>query len=307
MTLLICFYATGTMINLSHDYRSMRLTIPVLMVQPTVYWLLTGLTGLAIAVILVGLTALMISSVRNSQRTFEESIRIRFEKDDLLVQLEREKETAVNALRQAEIANRSKSFFMAAASHDLRQPLYAGTLLCETLALHNLPPEAAELLKQQRKALAAAGGLFDNLLDLTKFESGSVAPTLSSVNLEDVVKEVESEYQALCRARGLTLDIGATAYCVRSDYDLLTRMVRNLVSNAAKYTASGGVRIYCGQEDRDGASDGGRHRHRHRAGGPGTDFRGVRADPVTRKDCASTALAWGLLSCGTSPCCWDTR
>lgn len=240
MTLLICFYATGTMVNLSHDYRSVLLTLPVLMVQPVAFW---TIHELPIAVILVGLTALMISSVRNSQRTLEETIRIRFEKDDLLAEIEREKETALRALKQAEIANRSKSFFMAAASHDLRQPLYAATLLCETLTLHNLPHEAAQLLKQQRKALGAAAGLFDNLLDLSKFESGAVESKLTSVSLDDVLRDVDSEYQAVCRARGLTLEVGLTGLLVRSDYDLLTRMVRNLVSNAAKYTTTGGVRL----------------------------------------------------------------
>jgi signal transduction histidine kinase/CheY-like chemotaxis protein len=242
VTLLICLYATGTMINLAQDYRSFRLTIPLLMVQPVIFWI-DRHDGLVIAVILVGLTLLMISSVRNSQRNLEDSVRIRFEKDDLLRQLEREKQTALNALQQAEIANRSKSFFMAAASHDLRQPLYAATILCDTLGLHNLPPEPARLLHQQGKALKAASGLFDNLLDLTKFESGAVVPTFTSVNLRELLKEVESEFSALCKAKGLSLNVVVTDDPVWSDYDLLDRVVRNLVSNAVRYTAAGGVRV----------------------------------------------------------------
>ena len=249
VTLLICLYATGTMINLSHDYRSFRMTIPLLMVQPTLFWLLAGVDGIAIAVILIGLTVLMISSVRNSQRTFEDSVRIRFEKDDLLLQVEREKETALSALQQAETANRSKSFFMAAASHDLRQPLYAATILCDTLGLHNLPAEPARLLVQQGKALKAASGLFDTLLDLTKFESGAVVPTFSPVNVRELLKEVDAEFSALCRAKNIGLTIVSTDHLAWSDYDLLDRMIRNLVSNAVRYTQSGEVRVECTRAD----------------------------------------------------------
>ena len=201
MTLLICLYAVGTMVNLSHDIRSFVMTIPLLMVQPALFWLLRPDDGAAIAVILLGLRLLMISSVRNSRRTFEESIRIRFEKDDLLLQVEREKETALHALLQAENANRSKSFFMAAASHDLRQPLYAATILCDTLGLHNLPPESSKLLTQQGKALRAASGLFDNLLDLTKFESGASCRRSRPSTSASCLKEVENEFSALCRAK----------------------------------------------------------------------------------------------------------
>ena len=113
ITLLICLYGVGTMINLAHDVRSVRLSLPLLMGQPVVYWLIFGTEGVAIAVILAGLTYMMISSAGNSQSRFDESITIRFEKDDLVNQLEQEKRNALAALREAEAANRSKSFFMA--------------------------------------------------------------------------------------------------------------------------------------------------------------------------------------------------
>jgi two-component system, sensor histidine kinase len=251
LTLLICLYASGTMVNLAHDYRSFRLTIPLLMVQPVVFWLLRGVDGIAIAVILVGLTLLMVSSVRNSQRVFEGSIRIRFEKDDLLRQLEREKQTVLGALEQAESANRSKAFFMAAASHDLRQPLYAAKILADTMALQALPSDVKELLSHQTRALAAAGGLFDKLLDLSRFESGAITPTLREVHLKEVLNQIKSEFSVLCRTRGLALEIEGTEYVVRSDYDLLVRMLRNLMSNSVYFTGSGSVRVGCSAIDAD--------------------------------------------------------
>jgi signal transduction histidine kinase len=230
LTLLICLYATGTMINLAHDYRSFRWTIPLLMVQPTVFWLLRGVDGIAIAVILIGLTVLMVSSVRNSQRVFEDSIRIRYEKDE---------------------ANRSKAFFMAAASHDLRQPLYAAKLLADTMGLQVLSPDVKSLLGQQSRALAAAGGLFDKLLDLSRFESGAVMPSVREVRLKEVFNQIESEFSVVCRSKGLALEVEGTDYVVRSDYDLLARMLRNLVSNSVYFTSSGSVSVGCAAVDDD--------------------------------------------------------
>jgi two-component system, sensor histidine kinase len=245
VTLLICLYAVGTMVNLSQDYRSFRLTIPLLMLQPALFWLLRGTEGLAIAVILIGLMVLMISSVRGSRRVFEQSVRIRFEKDELVGQLAQEKEVAVRALQQAEVASRSKSFFLAAASHDLRQPLYAATILADTMALHSLPAEASRLLVQQGKALAVASALFDNLLDLSRFESGSIEPSLGCVALREMLDELAAEFAPLCRTKGLTLEVAAADVMVHSDHTLFDRMLRNLISNAVRYTHAGGITLRC--------------------------------------------------------------
>lgn len=243
LTLLIAFYGVGTMINLAHDFRTLRLTLPLLMGQPALYWLLQGFDGLVLAVVLAGLTALMVLSGRNSQQKFDESIRIRFEKDDLLRQLEREQHVAAEALRNAEAANRAKSFFMAAASHDLRQPLYAATILADTLTLHPLEPCVAALVSQQREALGAASGLFDNLLDLSKFESGVVEPAIGTVRLGDVLRQMAIEFGALADSKGLHLRVDAVSPAVKSDFDLLSRLVRNLISNAIRYTMEGGVTV----------------------------------------------------------------
>lgn len=245
MTLLICLYGVATTINLAQDYRSVRLTLPMLMGQPILYWLLTGVDGIAISVVLATLLVSMISSARNSYRAFEDSIRIRFEKDELLQQLEREKENALRSLQMAEAANRSKSFFMAAASHDVRQPLYAASILHDTLMLHSMSAEAQKLLTQQGKALATASSLFDNLLDLSKFESGAIEPNITVVQLRELLREIESEFAAVAIAKGLKLVVEPVEHAVHSDYDLLDRMLRNVISNAVKYTQRGKVRVFC--------------------------------------------------------------
>lgn len=241
MTLLICLYGVGSMINLSHDLRSLRLTLPLLMGQVVLFWLLQGGEGIALAVILSGLTLMMLFAGQGSQQTFDDSIRIRFEKDDLILQRDREKRTALTALRQLEEASRSRTFFMAAASHDLRQPLYAASLLNHALSMHALPPPALRLVEQQGKALASASALFDDLLDLARFEAGTITPAIGTVNLAELVQQIEAEFRPQCETRSLRLDVDATPCAVTSDYDLLARMLRNLMSNAVRYTGHGRV------------------------------------------------------------------
>ena len=272
MTLLICLYAIGTMINLAQDARSFQLTVPVLMVHPVLFWFIhPKVHDSSISFSLAALTILMIFAVRNSQRTFEASVRIRFEKDELLGQVERAlhqerqwanltelanrekdtllqevergRKTALGALKIAEEANQAKSFFMAAASHDLRQPLYAATIVADTLALHELSPKAAQLLEQQRRALSAARALFDNLLDLSRFESGTIEPNITAVSVKELLRNIEAEFSALCGAKGLTFTLQLTEHHAFSDYDLLDRMVRNLLSNAVRYTLHGSVGV----------------------------------------------------------------
>lgn len=243
LTMLVAIYGAGTMVNLAHDYRSLRLSMPLLMGQPILYWLMQGPSGAVIAVILTGVTWMMISSSRTSMETFAESIRIRFEKDRVVEQLEQQERSTQAALRMAEAANRAKSFFMAAASHDLRQPLYAATLLNDTISLHPHAPETMALVMQQRLALQAAAVMFDNLLDLSKFESGVIEPHVRDVPLAELFAQLDAEFRTGALEKGLQFDIAAAAPTVRSDYDLLMRLLRNLISNAIRYTNRGGIRV----------------------------------------------------------------
>jgi signal transduction histidine kinase/CheY-like chemotaxis protein len=243
MTLLIAFYGVGTMINLAHDYRSARISLPFLMGQPALYWALHGILGAGLAVILVGLTLMMLSAARSSQRTFDTSIVARFENDRLMRQIDAETRATESALIRAEQANREKSFFMAAASHDLRQPLYAASILRDALALQPLSDDARRLVEQQGQALSSAGALFDNLLDLSKFESGVVTVERRAVSLDELLAQVASEFRPQCQLKGLALSIDEPRLAVETDPDLLLRMLRNLVSNSVRYTSSGLIAI----------------------------------------------------------------
>jgi signal transduction histidine kinase len=245
VTLLIALYAVGAIVNLAHDYSTVKLTLPLLLVQPIAFWLIHGGDGNMIALILAGLGFMMLSLARNSHRNFNESLRIRFEKDDLLERLGAEQRATARALQEAEAANRSKTFFMAAASHDLRQPLYAVSILHDALSLHPLGPEPARLLAQQGVAIKATSSLFDNLLDLSRFESGVVKPQFARVSLDDLLDELQAEFAPQCATRALQLRVATNLPDVHSDYELLGRLLRNLINNAMRYTQEGGISIDC--------------------------------------------------------------
>jgi signal transduction histidine kinase len=186
---------------------------------------------------------LIIASARRSERNLYETIAIRFENDALLRELESEKESAVAAARTAQEANRSKSLFMAAASHDLRQPLYAISLLAETLALHDLPEPAKAIVEQQEQSLGALRRMFDDLLDLSRFDSGDVKPRIGPVFLTDILAGLYREYRPLCESKGLRFETEEAEAFVSTDFDLLGRLLRNLIGNAVRYTDAGTVRV----------------------------------------------------------------
>jgi two-component system, sensor histidine kinase len=145
-------------------------------------------------------------------------------------------------------ANEVKSRFLAAASHDLRQPLQTIELLNGTLRRLVTDQNAIEVLSQQDQAIDAMSRLLNALLDISKLESGAVKPTLINFALGEVLDELRSEFASLAAEKGLQLEIDMTDDAVYSDPSLLEQILRNLVSNALKYTHKGSVRLCCRQD-----------------------------------------------------------
>jgi signal transduction histidine kinase/CheY-like chemotaxis protein len=243
LTLSIALFGVGAMVNLSSDYRSFRASLPLQMVHPVCFWLLAGLDGLRIALPLAALSLLMLSQVRGSTRMFADSVRMRFEKNALLDRVEHERAATADALQMAHSAMRTRSMFLAAASHDLRQPLYAITLLGDALAAEPLPEHAATVVTRQRHAISVLRGQFDNMLDLSRFEAGEVRASLRDVWLRDVLGPLASDYEIVCRSKGIGWHAELPDACVHTDPELVRRLAGNLLSNAVRYTLSGGVRL----------------------------------------------------------------
>lgn len=181
------------------------------------------------------------------QAMIRDAIRLRLANLDLLERLTQENECAAEARRQAEDANAGKTRFLAAASHDLRQPLQAMTLFTEAVAqaaAGGAPPGTA-LVDKLRSSCASLGALLDSLLDLSRAEAGAIRPEIRAVPLQSLFESIRREFVDQARAKGLRLRVVRTRAVVRSDAVLLARVLRNLTSNALRYTESGSVLIGC--------------------------------------------------------------
>jgi signal transduction histidine kinase/integral membrane sensor domain MASE1 len=142
-------------------------------------------------------------------------------------------------------ANRAKSRFIAAASHDLRQPLHALGLFVDRLHGRVKAAERRAIVEQIDAAVGAMDELFNQLLDISKLDAGVLTPTISDFPIAHVLKRTESTFATTGRKKGLSLRIVSNSAWVRSDSILLERILLNLVSNAVSYTASGGIVVGC--------------------------------------------------------------
>jgi signal transduction histidine kinase len=171
----------------------------------------------------------------------DEAIRRRFENVELIEALSRQKEIAEAARAQAEAANRSKTQFFAAANHDLRQPLHALGLMAAALSERSRDPGVTGLVSGINASVEALEELFNELLDMSKLDAGAVKPELRDFPVSRVLERLRLELAPEAAEKGLRLRAKRTRAWVRSDPVLLERILRNLISNAIRCTARGGV------------------------------------------------------------------
>ena len=145
-----------------------------------------------------------------------------------------------NARAKADAANHDKTRFLAAASHDLLQPLNAARLYTSTLIEQAKSTAFAELANSIEASLTAVEDIMSALLDISRIDSGAVRPAPTAVSARDLLKRIEVEFAPMARERAITLRIVNTQSVVLADRMLVGRIVQNLVSNAIKYTPSGG-------------------------------------------------------------------
>ncbi|MBC3347806.1 response regulator [Pseudomonas sp. SWRI196] len=141
----------------------------------------------------------------------------------------------------AQAANRSKDKYLAAASHDLLQPLNAARLLIATLRERTLPTSEQVLVERTHQALEGAEDLLTDLLDISRLDQAAVKPDLAPYRLGELLAPLASEFQSVAGAAGLELRVRFGDEAVMTDLRLMTRILRNLLSNACRYTAQGGI------------------------------------------------------------------
>jgi signal transduction histidine kinase len=157
----------------------------------------------------------------------------------------RRKRDVLTAKQWSEDANRAKSRFLAAVSHDLRQPIFAQGLFLSTLARTELTPYQREILDNADAVAKSSVAMLNTLLDFSRIEAGVVTPRLQAFRLQPLLNKIEREFSVQADAKGITYRSRETPLLVRSDPVLVESILRNLVSNAIRYTERGGLLVAC--------------------------------------------------------------
>ncbi len=150
----------------------------------------------------------------------------------------------------AEEANNSKTRFLAAASHDILQPLNAARLYVTSLVERHHEGEDARLVENIDDSLGAIEEILGALLDISRLDAGAMPPSIANFNIGDLLRSLEIEFAPIAREKKLKLTFVPCAVPVRSDRVLLRRVLQNLISNAIKYTPQGRVLVGCRRRGR---------------------------------------------------------
>lgn len=258
------FYARGNDIQqiglIVIVYTYCTAALPVLAIQPRMYLAFAALCmGPLIVRIASGADAysyqlagellLIITITTALARTYRQSlqrmIELKLHADGLLSQLRIEKQAADEARAQAEIANRAKTQFFAAASHDLRQPLHAMGLFAEALRQRASDPEVTQLVGSINESVDALEGLFSELLDITRIDAGGVDVNPAHFEFGELLRKLRLHFEPTAFEKGLALRLRGGARVIHADPLLVERILRNLVANAIRYTDDGSVLVAC--------------------------------------------------------------
>ncbi|HWI10538.1 MAG TPA: HAMP domain-containing sensor histidine kinase, partial [Burkholderiaceae bacterium] len=256
--------------------------IPVLSTQPRLYLAYASLCLLPLVarialvgdvysyqlagelVLIISLTTVLANSYRQA---LQRAIDLKVQADELAAQLRVETLAAEGARREAEIANRAKTQFFTAASHDLRQPLHAMGLFAEALRQRVREPagppqgrtpegearrvnndlEVAQLVNSINESVDALEGLFSELLDITRIDSGVIEVHPQHFEVGDILRKLRLHFEPGAFEKGLALRLRGGGRVVFADPLLVERILRNLVSNAIRYTNDGSVLVGCRQ------------------------------------------------------------
>lgn len=204
---------------------------------------LLGLLALAFTLWLIHRALEALSAGRQQHQALRQTLLARD------AQLDQAQAQLQQAQAQAEAADQAKARFLAAASHDLRQPAHALGLYTAALRAGPLEPQQAELAERMQGSLAALDLLFAALLDVSRMDSGTVVPQWDTVALAPLLRRLADEWAPLAEAGGLRLALHVSNPQAQTVTDpvLLERVLRNLLANAVKYTAKGGVLLACRQ------------------------------------------------------------
>ena len=193
--------------------------------------------------------------VRENHKVFKDSVQIRFEREHLLSEVQQKNAELQLAMQQtreardrAEIAGQAKARVLAAASHDLRQPLHALSLYSAVLSQHPDQATLEEVAKQINLSVRALSALLNALLDISRLDAGVVQIEARTFDVKAELQRIVAEFQPLAQRKGLTLYTDLQALRTYTDPVVFQQITRNLLENAIKYTEQGVVLVSARRE-----------------------------------------------------------
>ena len=246
LIVLVFGVTTAAVPLIASDPRSFyAFIVPALLPYVLRYAFAGGTQSILLAVIELVVMLVMISFGRNYNRLLTQSLQDRFQNEALAEQLQRQNLELAVAREDAEAASRSKTQFFAAASHDLRQPLHALGLFASALDDRVHDPGVTRLVASVKASVSALDSLFNELLDISKIDAGVIEPNLEYFRASSVLDRLRSDFEPEASEKGLRLSVRPCTAYLHGDPVLLERILRNLLSNALRYTERGGVLLGC--------------------------------------------------------------
>jgi signal transduction histidine kinase len=243
-----CLAGRATVSTMTHAYYPPALngfTVPIFGMLALRYIMTGGYSNAALGVMWIAVLGYILLFVEKQARAITTQIRLRVENEELVAELRRQNAIAEQARVGAEEASRSKSRFFAAANHDLRQPLHSLGLFATALRNGSEGRAGIKLVDQILQCTDSLERLFDNLLDISRLDAGQVDVKRNIVPLNDVLTRLRSMFTIPAQEKNLKLRLRPSTLSVNTDSTLLFRVLSNLVSNALRYTESGGIVVGC--------------------------------------------------------------
>ncbi len=197
-------------------------------------------------------SAVLLLATVDGEKLLLRSVIIRHERDRLVQELERVNEDVRAAMLQAEQSAQARARVLAAASHDLRQPLHALSVYSAVLASKPAPDLLSEVSQNIDQIVRALGNLLNGLLDLSRLSAGNYVPERHALALDTLIAGICAEYQQPAAQKGLALLQQLSRVRVVGDSVAIGRIARNLIDNAIKYTDAGSISVSTGCETLDG-------------------------------------------------------
>jgi len=239
LTLIIIAMSVGSLAALSAHPKSFYLFVIPAMIPMIWRYLSTDEQSYMIfGILLFVLNFAFFSIVKVNHKILRDSINLRFENVGLIDQLTKQKE-------KAEKANIAKTKFLAAASHDLRQPLHAMGLFLGILEDKVEKEEQKAIVQKTQKSSEALNDLLDSLLDISKLDAGVVQVDSKPFPVNNLLVSLKDEFAVSASEKHLKIRFVETKLWLDSDYRIVERIMRNLISNAIRYTHSGGIVVGC--------------------------------------------------------------